>query len=83
MKTTDDFLNEADFKARYGSARHDDMVVLTQSGKLLPMKYVPGDSNYVYTKTTHKRYKRIAHNKRVSPKAALQKFHDWLKLDDD
>ena len=82
MKTTDDFF-EADFKQRYGSSRNDDMVLLTQSGKLLPMKYMPGDSNYVYTKTKHKRYKRIAHAKRVSPTKALQQFHDWLKLDDD
>lgn len=81
--TEEDDLSEADFKQRYGSSRNDDMVLLTQSGKLLPMQYVPGDSNYVYTKTKHKRYKRIAHNKRVSPRDALQKFQDWLKLDDD
>ena len=76
-------IQEAYFKSRYGSSRDDDMVLLTQSGKVLPMKYIPGDSNYVYTKTKHKRYKRIAHAKQISSPVAMKKFQDWLQLDDD
>lgn len=66
MKTTDDFLE--------AKAQHD-MVLLTQSGRFITMKFLPGESNYVYTKTKHKQYKRIAHPKSVKPKEALAKFH--------
>lgn len=41
------------------------------------MKFVPGTSNYAYTKTGHKRYKQIAHPKSMDSKVALKKFREW------
>jgi hypothetical protein len=84
MKTTNDFLNARrlhegkllHMKPASGDAKYD-MALLTRGGGLQPMKYIPGDSNYAYTKVKHKRFTRLAHPKSVSSKEALQQFRKW------
>lgn len=86
MKTTDDF-----FESRYNAVILSGEQKFAGWVKMIPVHRTAKDmaddkaagSQYVYTKTKNAQYKYVLHGKKVSPKVALQKFNDWLKLDDD